>query len=270
MSIYENLKVSVAIAAYEMNGKGVECLEFSFEKIKEQLFSNVEVIVSDHSYDDEIEKLCKRWANYLDIKYCYFPTHRGSSSANQNNALRHCTGDIIKVLCQDDYLLDENSLLKIVETFANSSARWLVSSYLHTKDRVTLFRRQDPRMNAEIHYKNTIGTHSCLSIKNVSIPYFDERLIWYMDCEYYRQLYNLFGAPATLREITMVQYLWEGQVSNTIVDKDVQDKELALVRSKYPCKISNLSTIEGDRWMKRKFRKMKKIKRILSNENTAN
>ena len=79
--------ISVCIPTYEMNGKGAEYLEYSFNILYQQTFTDFEIIISDHSKTDLIKELCDRWATVLDIKYLRNEYKRGSSSANVNNAV---------------------------------------------------------------------------------------------------------------------------------------------------------------------------------------
>ena len=96
---------SVAIPTYEMNGKGVEYLNFSLSMLKRQSFQDFEVVISDNSKDDNIKILCEKWSNYLDIKYFNNDINKlDNPSANINNAMKNCTGDYIKILFLDDFL----------------------------------------------------------------------------------------------------------------------------------------------------------------------
>lgn len=252
------MKVSVAIPCYEMHGRGVECLNFGLQSIVRQTYPDIEVVVSDHSRDDAIKTTCDSWREKLQLKYVRFEEKRGSSSANHNNSMRSCSGEIIKILCQDDFLLDEHAIEKIVKHFA-PEGMWLVSSYFHTRNRVNLFNRQDPRINREIHFRNTVGTHSCLAIRRRSdMPFFDENLIWFMDCEYYRQLYDLYGPPCILREATMVHYMWNGQVTYTLAaSSELRQRELEYVKRKHPRPIDSLPDVPGDSWWKSAMQKLR-------------
>ena len=91
---------------------------------------------------------------------------------------------LIKILCQDDFLYGTDAITKTVENF-NYNKKWLVSSYLHTHDRIKIDGYHVPKLSDKIYLKNLIGTHSCLTILNEDPIWFDENLIWFMDCEYY-------------------------------------------------------------------------------------
>jgi glycosyltransferase involved in cell wall biosynthesis len=90
--------MSIAIPTYEYHGFGTEVLEFSFDKMLSQTFSDFDVIISDHSKDDEIKNLCEKWKNDLDIKYYRCEEGRGIVAYNLNNAIKHCDGKWIKLL----------------------------------------------------------------------------------------------------------------------------------------------------------------------------
>jgi glycosyltransferase involved in cell wall biosynthesis len=231
--------VSVAIPCYEMGGRGAEFLEYSLERIAEQTYPRVEAVVADHSRDDEVRRTCDAWRSRLNLRYVRNTHKRGSSSANANIAIKNSSGDLVKILCQDDYLYQPDSLDRTVSAIGDGE--WLVSSYLHTDDRQKLFRLQNPRLSADIAVMNTIGTHSCLTIRNRAEPeLFNEDLIWLMDCEYYRRLYDRLGEPAILLDPTVVHMLWEGQVTNTIATEERRRAEYEHVRHLYAKPIPGL------------------------------
>jgi hypothetical protein len=65
-----------------------------------------------------------------------------------------------------------------------------------------------------------------LTIKNdSSLLLFDEKLIWLMDCDYYRRCYQKFGKPKILNKISVVNRLGSHQVSNSIVKISNKFKE---------------------------------------------
>lgn len=213
------MKFSIVIPTYEMHGVGSSFLLYSFEKLNSQNYKNFEIIISDHSSDDEIKILCDLWNDKMDIKYYKNEDNVGNSSANINNALKHATGDVIKILFQDDFLWDENSLLDIKNEFEkNPDKKWLISSSEHTKDGKTFYRKFVPNCNVESLSKgvNTVSSPSVISFLNDDIIFFDENLIWLMDCDYYIRMYKKFGAPIILESVNVVNRVWEKQYNNII------------------------------------------------------
>lgn len=227
-------KISVCIPTYEMKGKGVEFLNHSFNILSKQSFKDFDVVVSDHSVNFDIKDLCKSWKDKLDIKYYQNEYKRGISSANVNNAIKRATGEAIKILFQDDFLLNSESLeLQYVHFFSNYNY-WLTTACAHTSDGINVVDPFYPKYHDSIQYgENTISSPSVIMIKNENKIYFDENLFWLMDVEYYKRLYDTFGLPSICNFVTVVNRNHENQVSNTLATKDVKDREYAYVVEKY-------------------------------------
>lgn len=221
------MKISVAIPTYEMYGRGAEFLDFSFQKLAIQKFKDFEVVVSDHSQDKEVLKTCVKWEGLLRINYLYNPNQRGSSSANLNNAILNCKGDYIKILFQDDFLFDENSLLNIGDFADTSSAAWIASACTHTNNGITTFNDFYPKWNDQLkHGINTISSPSVITFRNFEDKiYFDDSLLWLMDVDFYSRMYEKYGEPLYLNKITIVNRIWDGSVSNKLPDS-IKQKEV--------------------------------------------
>ena len=215
------MKISVCIPCYEMNGRGEEMLYTSLKKLRNQTFQDFEVIVSDDSKDAGIKSICETFTE-MSIRH-YFNSRQRGSSSNLNNAINHSNGELIKILCQDDYLPDDG-LQTVVDNFDYNKG-WLVTGYTMYFEDSHQQLVHTPEWNPNIKYQNSIGTHSCLTILNDNPLMFDENLVWYMDCEYYDRLYKRYGLPVMIEKSSMIQRLWEGQVTNTLVNSNLVDRE---------------------------------------------
>jgi len=226
------MKISVCIPCYEMFGRATEMLNVSFGILAHQTYKDFEVVISDDSKDDGLVKeLCDLWKPLLNIKYHKNTRKRGLSS-NINNAIKFSSGEIIKVLCQDDFLFGEEALQKTIEEF-DVIKGWLVSSYYHTQNRQSFYKQQIPKWNNRMYLVNTIGTHSCLSFLNKGSVLFDEHLSWYMDCDFYYRLFLKYGEPKILEYPTVAQYLWDGQATHTLITPELEKKEKEYLIKKY-------------------------------------
>lgn len=228
------MKLSIAIPCYESRGMGIQLLMHQFKIFKNQTFKDFEVVLSDHSINSDIEKLCLKNPFSLNLVYNRNPNNRGNSSANTNNAIRKCSGDIIKILFQDDFLYSNEALDQTIKAF-DDNTEWLVSACEHTNDGGKTFNRPFyPKYNDNIHLgDNTISSPSVLSIKNTTQKlYFDESLIWLMDVEYYKRCHKIFGEPTILNSITVVNRIWGSQLTNSITE-EVKNKEVAYTRKLY-------------------------------------
>jgi nucleoside-diphosphate-sugar epimerase len=234
---------SIAIPAYGYNGKGKDFLEHNLNTLKSQTFKEFEVVISDHSTDDTIKDLCDSWRDRLNIKYIRNEIGRGVISPNLNVALKNCSGKWIKILFQDDFLYDNESLVNTYNfILKNKDISWMATSFVHTDDEVNFYRDICPSWNDELYIgNNTIGCPSVISIKNENILLFDESLNWLMDCEYYKRMFDKYGEPSILITFTVVNRNMNDRLTNTISD-EIKKAEYLKVRSKYMDKI-NLPTV---------------------------
>lgn len=226
--------LSVCIPAYEMRGNGTRFLEHSFNILKKQTFKEFEVVVSDQSDNEDIQNLCNKWSSDLNIKHSYNRSARRQSSTNANNAVAHASGDIVRLLFQDDFLFDENSLETEMVHFTGNQNCWMVSACCHTKDGLNLVNPFYPKYHDAIHYgNNTISSPSVITLKRDSFVGFDENLFWLMDVEFYKRMYDTCGLPAVCNYITAVNREHKDQVSNTIATEEIKKKELEYIINKY-------------------------------------
>lgn len=212
---------SIAIPTYEMCGKGVYYLQDTFNRLNNQTFKDFEIVISDHSKDSNIEKLCDNWKSYLDIKYFKNDYKIGSSSANINNAINNSKGDWIKILFQDDYLLLNNSLEILKNKIHETNCLWIVNACNHTSDDINYHTTHIPRWNEQVYIgNNTIGAPSLITIKNINDKIlFDENLLWLMDCDYYKQYYDKYKEPLIIEEVLVTIRQWDEQVSNILTEQ---------------------------------------------------
>ena len=214
---------SIAIPAYGYNGKGSEFLNHSFNILFNQVFTDFEIVVSDHSQDDTIKDLCLAWGKNLNIKYFKNEIGRGIISPNLNNALINCSGKWIKILFQDDFLFDCNSLKDIKDfiDLEDTDMKWLASSFWHSIDGKHLHNRLKPTWPEKPIWagNNSIGCPSVITIKNEDILNFNEDLNWLMDCEYYQRMFLKNGLPKILDKDTMINRVVDDRLTNTISDE---------------------------------------------------
>jgi glycosyltransferase involved in cell wall biosynthesis len=230
-----NKLISILIPTYEAKGKGSEFLEYSFERIEIQTFKDYDIIITDDSEDNEINLLCNKWKNKLDIKYYKNPNQKGTAS-NLNNGLSKVTNKWIKLMDFDDYFIDKYALDRIINKLDNTY-NWLVSSYLHTKDKINYFRYHIPSINQLLCLINTIGTCSGITLKNVdNMPLFDINLKYSHDCDFYYRFWRMYSNPIILDEPTIINYLHNDSVTNTLVNQDLINDETKYIINKYDIK----------------------------------
>jgi len=227
------MKISICIPTWEQYGRGFEFLKNNFEQILKQTYKNFNVIISDHSKDDNIESLCEQYSSQIDIKYFKNENHLGNGPANTNNAIINADGDIIKIIFQDDFLYQDNSLELIIKEFENKDCNWLVSGCNHTHDDGKSFSNfMVPYWNDKIATgTNTISSPSVLSFRNDNPCLFDEELTMLMDCEMYYQLYIRYGLPKIITDCLVTNRLHQHQISS-LYNKDMWS-EINHVKNKH-------------------------------------
>ncbi len=230
----ERKLLTVCIPTYEMGGQGHVFLRQSLEVLTTQVFRDFDVVVSDYSKNDLIEKLCAEYTARLAIRHFKNTDPTVGMAANTNNAIRHATGQLIKILLQDDYLASPAALLTIVENFAVATDTWLVTACAHVQDGKPVYRTHYPKYTKKISLgKNTIGSPSVLTIKNDHPLQFDTNLKWVVDCDYYRRYHDLAGEPKIVKEVGVVIQVGDHQITNTEATAALREKERHYLLAKF-------------------------------------
>jgi glycosyltransferase involved in cell wall biosynthesis len=187
-------KVSICIPAYEEHVLLRELLNSTAI----QSFNDYEIIIADDSETNEIYNLIN---NDLDrdirAKIKYFRNiERKDSPENWNETLKHATGKYIKIMHQDDFFVDKNSLNEFVESMElnpNSSFAFSASQHiapdgsvlnvnkLNKKELKTLGKNPNCLFYKEI----AIGSPSSTIFKNNINIFFDNKIKWMVDIDFY-------------------------------------------------------------------------------------
>ncbi len=206
--------ISVCIPAYDMGGKGAEFLAASFQRLRGQTLRDFEVIVSDQSDNDAVAEVCAAYGVEMPIRRTDFRDGLRQASANTNNAMRHASGRILKILFQDDFLVGADALEKMAQAFDASDSRWLLCGSGISHDGETIEKPMVPRLGDQLRFgRNTVSSPSVLALRAEVGVHFDESLIWLMDVEFYDRCAQVLGAPVILPETLVANRLHAGQVS---------------------------------------------------------
>lgn len=206
-------KISICIPVWEQHGVGLPYLKDLIHSIQRQTFQNWELIISDHSKNDDIFTYLK--SLNLDIVYNKNNTNYGNGVHNLNNCLENANGEIIKIMFQDDLMFSETCLEKFEESFQNSENNWVVCGCNHTRDGISFERNMIPYWNPNIVYGvNTISSPSVLAFRNEHIELFDDNLVMLMDVEYYYRLQKKYGMPYVISDILVTNRQHDNQISS--------------------------------------------------------
>lgn len=155
----------------------------------------------------------------------------GKAGETHNELFKRAKGELIKILHVDDYFTDENSLQDIVDNFKESDY-WQASGCWHD-DGINIYHPHLARWSEDIHKgNNTIGAPSVLTFRNDLGVYFDEELVFFVDCDLYRKLHDKYGPPAILDDYPVTIGLHTGQMTHQISDQ-VKAKEYEIMMKRY-------------------------------------
>lgn len=234
------MRMSIAIPTWEIKGKGNQFLQDLLRTLEIQTFQDFEVVISDHSKDNKLIDVIEEFQNKLNILYFKNINNRGNGPANTNNAINHCSGEIIKVMFQDDFFYDDKALQKIYDSF-DEDHNWLVCGSNHTKDDGNSFyRKVYPKWNSKLlEGVNTISSPSVMAVKRKVFDQikFDEKLVMMMDCEIYYSIKNIFGDPIYLHNILVSNRIHSEQISSQYSSSSdfssILSKEIDYCKSKH-------------------------------------
>jgi hypothetical protein len=237
---------TIVIPTWEINGKGVEYLDYSFNIIAHQTFKDFDIVISDHSLNKDIENLCEQWSSILDIKYYRNEVGRGLIAPNLNNAIKNSTGKYIKVLFQDDFLYGTESLMTVYQYIKDrDDVNWLLTGCAHTEDQETLYDQMYPFYNSKIYSGyNTISCPTVLTIKNDNPILVDESYNWLVDCVYYKNLYDKFGLPHIVNDLCVINRNSEVRTTNIITEqKKIEEVKRAVEFFERPVDLSRVTLV---------------------------
>ena len=216
-------KLSIAIPTYEMNGQGATYLTELFETIKFQTFQDIEVCVSDHSQDDSILDVCGEYANYFTVQYYKNEEKRGNGPANTNSAVEMCSGDITKIIFQDDLFISSIALQRIIETYEEQNCKWCLNGFLHTSNGREHFRPMIPKWTPEmLEGRNLLGSPSGVSFLTKNFLPFDEELVLLMDTDFYHRMRYDHGMPYIIEEHLTSNREHDNRISSSTVKYDAR------------------------------------------------
>ena len=234
-------KVSIAIPTWENNGRGAEFLDDLIRTIVIQTLTDYEIIVSDHSEDNAVKNVVKSYESQgINIKHVRNNEKRGNSPANTNAAIELCTGEVVKIMFQDDFFYDDEALEKIYNALSESDEDWLVCGCNHTRsDGRDFYWTLMPTWNNEfLKGVNSISSPSVMAFKRDKVTErFDENVSMMMDCEMYYRMEKTHGQPIFLHDDLVTNRVHEGQISmqtyNSIGYADKMEKEIRYCAKKH-------------------------------------
>ena len=213
----DQILISICIPAY----KRIEFLKRLLDSIQIQEFRNFEVVVTDDSADEGIKRMCDHFQEHFPISY-YRNQQPLGTPENWNEAIRKAKGNWIKLMHDDDWFGDEKSLGYFAEAITSNPACSFIFSAFRNIDLqsgkmedilVDSFRYKmllkDP---ASLVSQNIIGPPSVILHKNDRRVFYDNKLKWLVDIDFY--IRSLMGrTPVYINRVLVFVGIGEFQVT---------------------------------------------------------
>jgi glycosyltransferase involved in cell wall biosynthesis len=199
-------KISIIVPSHTM-ANGAFFLARTLKSIGEQTFKDYEVIIKSN----------------------------GRMAKNMNDGIRCAKGEIIKLLCMDDYLAHPDALQEIVD---NWKGGWMATACAHLSVEDMVWAKGEDKGKPiplgtvfDPHYAkyenrdkillggNTVGGLSVVAFKNEDPPLFDENLDWLVDVEFYTKLFDRWGTPTILNDINVIIGVGSHQTTQVLTDE---------------------------------------------------
>jgi glycosyltransferase involved in cell wall biosynthesis len=200
-----------------MQGRSIYFLRQAINSVR-QLRRGYEIIVSDESKDYQVEDYCQ----LASVKY-FRNTRTSGAAGNLNNAIDHATGELIKVLFQDDQL-------KSIEEF-DTIHHWGFCTSKHNTDRGDHIPYHPPSIKELALGCNTYGSPSALAFRKTDLR-FNESLQWLFDCEFYARMSLMYGLPDIINTAVDITE-WHGMATNTICTGSVRLQDTEIINRLY-------------------------------------
>ncbi|WP_191967814.1 glycosyltransferase family 2 protein [Rhizosphaericola mali] len=160
-----------------------------------QTWKDFEVIISDDSPNLDVANLVDRYRDKLkSIHYCHNRPAKGMP-ANWNFAIKMCRGEWLKIMHDDDWFTESDSLEKFANAAKLSNAKFIFSAYqniqlntgaLDSSKRLSaLWKKQLEQEPLILMSSNVIGPPSVTMVHRSLSDVYDERLRWRVDLDYY-------------------------------------------------------------------------------------
>ena len=188
-----NPGISICIPVY----KRVHFLQRLMASIAIQEYKDFEVIVTDDSPDDSVKNLCDRFAGQFSLTYFKNEVPLGTPE-NWNESIRRASGRWIKLMHDDDWFTDGNSLESFAQyTTLFPGAKFIFSAYRNQFLERGTAKPMSPnsfrlwllqRNAATLFSENIIGPPSVTLFSRDLMLYYDKDLKWRVDIEFYMRV----------------------------------------------------------------------------------
>lgn len=228
-------KISICIPSY----KRPENIQRLLESIAVQTFKDYEIIITDDSPDESVKHMVDK---FLHLPITYFKNQKAlGTPANWNYAISLAKGEWIKLMHDDDWFRSKDSLRKFVNK-TNEQKNFIFSGFVtifeSNKEQESrfpfLWKQRIVRHPVSLLAQNVIGTPSVTLVRRELNEFYDERMKWRVDIDYYIRLLKKEKAFALVNEPLVNVGMSAGQVTSYSINRpEVELPEGLLLLEKY-------------------------------------
>ncbi len=214
----KNIFVSICIPTYEQADNLDKCLN----SISEQSFKDFEVIITDDSKSNDLVEVVNNYKNRFNILYFKNLPTKGSPE-NWNEAIKNAQGKYIKILHHDDYFKETDSLeqfVSLLEENPNAKVAFCSSYHIDNEGRHVsshILTQSNMRMvqqdTKKLYLGNVIGAPSVMMYHRDMNQYFDKRMKWLVDIDFYIRLLKNNSFVYTNKELIAINIGEEQRVT---------------------------------------------------------
>lgn len=234
MNVDEKL-ISICIPAY----KRPENIDRLLQSISIQQYKDYEIIITDDSPDDSVHQVVQEH-NTLPIKYFKNEQALGTP-ANWNKTISLANGVWIKLMHDDDWFVDENSLQLYADATKNES-KFIISKYYNVLPSgkkvqpafTAAAKEKISRFPMALLVENVIGPPSVTLVHRSVNHAYDERMKWRVDIDFYVSILLQEKSLTVINQPLVNIGISETQVTNDCINKpEVELPEGLLLLRKY-------------------------------------
>ncbi len=162
-----------------------------------------------------------------------FQNNSQGISENLNDAVSRSSNSIVKILFQDDFLIDDDCFFDIMTSYVEEKWHWFCApslNYSQTEER--FIQATMPEVSKDlINGRNSIGSPSVIAFNRESWLAADPNLSWMLDCDLYLRLWEKYGKPTVGKRFSVASRIHNLQATNWAQVR--HDLELNYMREKY-------------------------------------
>jgi glycosyltransferase involved in cell wall biosynthesis len=231
----ELAKISICIPAYKRPAN----IQRLLQSIAGQSFRDFEVVITDDSPDDSVRQAIADFGS-LPIRYEKNALPLGTPS-NWNRGISLAKGEWIKMMHDDDWFADENSLQIFADSTASGKA-FIFSRYYNVfssgKKILPAFpaqwKRRIVRHPMTLLSKNVIGPPSVTMIHHSIREQYDSFMKWRVDIDYYVRILSKEKSFELIDRPLIHVGISDSQVTNDCINEPgVELPEGLLLLNKY-------------------------------------